>query len=416
MCMSGDIPAQGRIAALDVLRGVAVMGIFSVNVIGFAMPDAAYLNPAAYGGAVGANLVLWAVNFILVDNKMRCLFSALFGASLLLVAERAEAAGLSAAGVHYRRMGWLLVFGLAHFYLVWDGDILSLYAPVGMLAFAFRRLPVERLLSAALVFLLVDAAIMGLLWHAFAAGEAVASRPGASAAIVAQWHQDAENLVPPLPADFARDLALYRGGWLGIVAGRLHDNLAGPLVNLAIVGPQTLGLMLLGMAGLRSGFLTGAWQPARYRRLLRTGLAIGLPAHAALAFWTWRSAFSASAVFGSYFLWSVPFYYLQALAYAAGLILLARRGGAAVTRVAAAGRTAFTNYLGTSLAASALFFGWGLGLYGRLDRLHAWLVVPCLWAAMLLWSKPWLERFRYGPFEWVWRSLARARIEPLRRA
>lgn len=84
-----------RILTLDVLRGVAVMGIFSVNVVGFAMPDAAYLNPAAYGGASGANLAVWVLNFVLIDNKMRCLFSLLFGASLLLVAERAEAAGRS---------------------------------------------------------------------------------------------------------------------------------------------------------------------------------------------------------------------------------------------------------------------------------------------------------------------------------
>src|SRR4051794_16287417 len=113
------------------------MGIFSVNVIGFAMPEAAYLNPAAYGGSTGANLALWAATFVLVDNKMRTLFSILFGASLLLVVERAEAAGRSGAAVHYRRMGWLLLFGLVHFYGIWSGDILSLYAPVGMAAFAF---------------------------------------------------------------------------------------------------------------------------------------------------------------------------------------------------------------------------------------------------------------------------------------
>lgn len=413
--MTAATGAGERILALDLVRGAAVMGIFSVNVIGFAMPDPAYLNPAAYGGAAGANLAVWALNFVLVDNKMRCLFSALFGASLLLVAERAEAAGLSAAGVHYRRMAWLLAFGLAHFYLLWDGDILSLYAPVGMLAFAFRKMPVEKLLSAALVFLLVDAAIMGLLWHAFGAGEAAASAPGASAATLAQWHSDAENLVPPLPGDLARDLALYRGGWTGIIAGRLRENGAGPLVNLAIVGPQTLGLMLLGMAGLKTGFLAGAWEPDRYRRLFRIGVAIGLPVQAALAWWAWRSGFSASAVFGSYFLWSAPFYYVQALGYAAGLILLARRGGPVAARLAAAGRAAFTNYLGTSLIASTLFFGWGVGLYGRLDRLQAWLVVPCVWAVILIWSEPWLERFRYGPFEWAWRSLARGRIEPMRR-
>jgi uncharacterized protein len=407
-------PGQ-RILTLDLLRGVAVMGIFSVNVIGFAMPDPAYLNPTAYGGATGANFAVWALNFILIDNKMRCLFSALFGASLLLVAERAEAAGRSPAAAHVSRMFWLLVFGLLHFYLVWDGDILSLYAPIGMLAYAFRRLPAERLVAAAIVFLLMDAAIMTELWRGFAAGEAAARAPGASAANILQWRSDAEDLIPLAPGDLARDLATYRGGWAGIVAHRLHDNALGPVVNLILVGPQTLGLMLLGMAGLKSGFLAGAWDAARYRRLALFGLAIGLPAHAAIAWWTWRSGFPSAMVFGSYFLFSMPFYYLQAAGYAAAIVLLARRSGTLVARLAAVGRAAFSNYLGTSLVAAALFFGYGFGLYGRLDRLEAWLVVPALWTLMLLWSKPWLERWRYGPFEWLWRSLARWRLQPMRR-
>ncbi|MEA3035542.1 MAG: uncharacterized protein QOH04_1307 [Sphingomonadales bacterium] len=413
--MTAATEPSPRILTLDLLRGVAVMGIFSVNVFGFAMPDPAYLNPTAYGGATGANLAVWGLNFVLIDNKMRCLFSALFGASLLLVAERAEAAGRSPAAAHYSRMLWLLVFGLLHFYLVWDGDILSLYAPVGMVAFAFRRLPVERLVAAAIVFLLMDAAIMAELWRGHAAGEAAAHAPGASAATILQWRSDADDLIPLAPADLARDLAAWRGGWAGIVAHRLHDNALGPVVNLILIGPQTLGLMLLGMAGLKSGFLTGAWGAMRYRRLAFVGLAIGLPAHAAIAWWTWRSGFPGALVFGSYFLFSMPFYYLQAAAYAAALVLLARRGGALVARLAAAGRAAFSNYLGTSLVASGLFYGFGLGLYGRLDRLEAWLVAPLLWALMLLWSKPWLDRFRYGPFEWLWRSLARGKLQPMRR-
>jgi uncharacterized protein len=84
-------------------------------------------------------------------------------------------------------------------------------------------------------------------------------------------------------------------------------------------------------------------------------------------------------------------------------------------RIAAAGRCAFSNYLGTSLLAAFIFNGWGLGLYGSLSRWQAWCLVPAFWAAMLLWSKPWLDRFRYGPFEWAWRSLSRGKLQPMRK-
>jgi uncharacterized protein len=404
---SPAVSTSERILTLDVLRGIAVMGIFSVNVISFAMPEAAYLNPAAYGGASGVNLATWAANFVLIDNKMRCLFSVLFGASLLLVVERAQ----SPASVHYRRMGWLLLFGLAHYYLVWDGDILTLYAPIGMLAFAFRKMPVEGLLGAACGLLLLGLAMMAAIWNGFAVGEVAAH---ASPAALAEWRSDASMILPPTPAELAHDFAIYRGGWAAIVAHRLQSDAFGPLLNLVAFGPQTLALMLLGMAGLKSGFLTGAWEAARYRRLLLLGLAVGLPAHAAIAWWSWRSGFPPTGVFAAYSLVSVPFYLVQAAGYAAGFVLLARRGGALAGRLAATGRAAFTNYLGTSLVAAFLFFG-PIGLYGRLDRFHAWLVAPCLWLVMLAWSKPWLDRFRYGPFEWAWRSLSRGRLQPMRR-
>jgi uncharacterized protein len=126
--MATTSPASDRIFSLDIIRGVAVMGIFSVNIIAFAMIEAAYFNPSAYGGWDGADLGLWAANMLVIDGKMRTLFSMLFGASTLLVIERAEAAGRSGPKVHIRRMLVLLGFGLIHFYLIWFGDILVLYA------------------------------------------------------------------------------------------------------------------------------------------------------------------------------------------------------------------------------------------------------------------------------------------------
>jgi uncharacterized protein len=106
----------------------------------------------------------------------------------------------------------------------------------------------------------------------------------------------------------------------------------------------------------------------------------------------------------------------MAFGYAALIILLSRSFGPLAQRIAAAGRCAFSNYLGTSLLAAFFFNGWGLGLYGSLSRWQAWSIVPVFWALMLLWPKPWLEHFNYGPFEWAWRSLARGKLQPMRRA
>ena len=102
-------------------------------------------------------------------------------------------------------------------------------------------------------------------------------------------------------------------------------------------------------------------------------------------------------------------------AIAALIILVTRKGGWLTQRIAAAGRAAFTNYLGTSILMTAIFYGWGLGLYGELPRAQLWLVVIAMWVLMLAWSKPWLERYQYGPFEWLWRSLARGELQPMRK-
>ena len=137
--MSDAAPAGERIATLDIVRGVAVMGIFGDEHRRLRHARGSLSEPDGLWHAGPADLASWVFSFILIDGKMRGLFSFLFGASLLLVVERAEASGRNPAAVHYSRMVWLLVFGLIHFYLIWWGDILSLYAPIGMIAFLFRR-------------------------------------------------------------------------------------------------------------------------------------------------------------------------------------------------------------------------------------------------------------------------------------
>jgi len=170
------------------------------------------------------------------------------------------------------------------------------------------------------------------------------------------------------------------------------------------------------MAALKSGFLSGGWDPDRYRRIALTGFAIGIPLSALLAYLLWADGFSVPMQFSLSLAGTVPVRPAMIVATAALIILVTRRGGALTGRIAAAGRVAFTNYLGTSILMTGLFYGYGGGLFGRLSRIELWIVVVAMWALMLLWSKPWLERYRYGPFEWLWRSLARGEIHPMRRS
>ncbi|WP_294122939.1 DUF418 domain-containing protein [Sphingomonas sp.] len=405
--------SSDRIFSLDMIRGVAVMGIFSVNIIAFAMIDGAYFNPSAYGGWHGADLGLWATNMLLIDGKMRTLFSMLFGASTLLVIERAEAGRLSGPKVHIRRMLVLLGFGLIHFYLIWFGDILVLYACSGLIAFLFRKLPVQRLVALGASFLLVGMLLFsGFMFSQYQA-DIAAHAPGATQQAIKEWNDGLGNFFPTA-AEIAKDKALHLGTWLNLVKDNL-DHWKRIIGNTLVFMPDTIGLMLLGMAGYKSGFLTGEWDDAAYARVARIAIPIGLAACACIVAYDIMSNFYIIGVFAAFVILATPFITIMAFGYAALIIPLSRGQGWLARRIAAAGRSAFTNYLGTSLIATFVFYGWGLGLYGSVSRWQAWLLVPVVWAIMLTWSKPWLEHFQYGPLEWAWRSLARGKWQPMRR-
>ena len=405
--------AGARYLTLDVIRGIAVMGILSVNIVNFSMVQAAYLNPQAYRDASIGDLILWAVNMLLVDGKFRSLFSMLFGASMLLVIDKAEAAGEWGAWLHVRRMAVLLAIGLAHAVLVWHGDILTLYAMAGFIALLWARSSVPRMIAAASILAIVNTILFGAIAATLVHQDIAAHAPNAAPEMIRNWNANASSVFA-IPSDIARDQAIYGGSWSGIVAHEWSKLWAIFSNSLALM-PDTLSLMLVGMAGYRSGFFTGAWDDRTYRRIATWGIGIGLAGHAALVVADLMTGFYVPLVLGGFLAAMVPFRFAQALGYAALFVLWSRRNSRAVKRVAAVGRAAFTNYIVTSLVCTAIFYGWGLGLYGEVTRVEAWLVVPLVWALMLLWSKPWLARFQYGPLEWLWRSLARGRPQAMRK-
>ncbi len=409
------MPATERIRTIDTVRGVAVLGILVMNIIGFGFPGSAYLNPMDTGGDTGLNLPLWALAYVTVDGKMRALFAMLFGASMLLMAEGAPEG--QAMRRHAARMLVLFLFGMVHASLLWSGDILLPFAIVGLLLFPARHLPAERLFLLGVVALALQASINLMFgWQAVQA-EAAARLPGAGEAAKEAW-ASLRGVTISDPAAVARETAMYRGGLAEILAIRHEAVLFARLFLLPFeFFAETVGLMLIGMGLYRLGWWQGGFEPGHYRRLAGILIPVGWAGGALLALAFYRSGFAPAAFFftDAARVFVAP---AVALGYAALVILAVQRGRLPRlgSRLAACGRMALSNYLLASVLANLVFTGLGLGLYADLGRAQAYAVVLGIWAVQLAWSPWWLARFRHGPAEWLWRSLARWERQPFRQA
>jgi len=407
-------PVSGaeRIVALDVLRGVAILGILVMNVQSFAMPFAAYSNPHGWGGEPTAvDLLVWAFAHLFAEQKFMTLFSILFGAGAALMLDRLQAKGLPAARVHYRRMGGLILIGAAHGYLLWYGDILFGYGVCGLLLYPFRNVRPARLLAVGFVVLCVAPAIgqgFGLYLSQLPA------------------EQQAELMAGMVPSDeaVAYEVETYRQGWLAQMRHRVPTSLAFQTVFLLLFTFwRALGLMLVGMALYRWAVITAGRSPGLYRRLALWGFGLGLPICVAGLLLIVAREFDFQVV------WLVAgvVNYLGSLGVSLGYLALVMlwclseapsAATAAVRRsLAAVGRMALTNYLlQTVLCVFVFYGGLGLGLFGHVSRLEQWLVVLAVWGFQLLVSPWWLERFRFGPAEWLWRTMTYLRPQPMRRS
>ena len=407
--------AGERILTLDVIRGIAVMGILSVNIVGMAMIEDAYFYPPAYGFHSTGDKVMWALNSIFVDGRFRAMFSILFGASMTFVVTRAIEAGKKGWQVHYARMIVLLLFGCIHYYVLWWGDILMNYALVGMVAFAFWRLKPSLLVlaaCAALAYSYVPAVVFGLPEiHEIKLG----MQPGASPALQEKAHK-AFAQITPSPAELESDRQAHESLAAHTRAMSHGDAALDPWESVYGYGIETLGFMLLGIAAFKTGFLTGEWPRRRYVEIAVACLGFDLLIQTYAAYLILQANLDPFTFMPWDRIFLSPLRAVGGFGYIALIILLFSRRSALAERFAAIGRAAFTNYLGSTIIATLVFFGTFGGLYGQLSRGQAWLIVPVIWAVMLLWSKPWLERYNYGPFEWAWRSLSRWKLQPMRKA
>jgi uncharacterized protein len=425
---AGPVLGTERVGAIDTLRGVAVLGILLMNILAFAYPFAASFNPTVAGGVTGVNLWIWAVNTALFEGKMRAIFSMLFGAGMLVLTSRLEERGLGAqaADIYYRRVLWLFVFGLIHAYFIWWGDILFFYSVLGLFLFPLRRLSARTLVTAGVVLLLIGAGrslgnaieLNTVKTAAQAADAAAASgQPLSDAQKAAQkaW-ADRVKEAQPNPDDLKRETDAYRGSYASAFRQR-----AGFLVT---GHPQWLynfffydigGMMLVGIGLLKLGVFTARLSYRTYALLVLIGYGVGVP----LASWAVvhdiRSGFDPAAVASGVALHEVVRLPI-ALGHIAIVMLVCKAGGFRwmTSPLAAVGQTAFSGYILTSLICTTIFYGYGFGQFGYLQRYQLYLIVIGVWVVLLVASPLWLTRFRFGPLEWLWRSLTYVRRQPMK--
>lgn len=403
-----------RIESLDFIRGLAVMGIVLANIVIFGQPLTAATWPGGFLVPDGdPDGWMWIAQFVLIDGKMRGLFTLLFGAGLMLFMEKAWARGATRS-LQVRRLAWLLAFGLLHFFLLWQGDILTLYALCGLAALACVRWEMEKQIAAALVAYVAGAVLWSAMLYYF---YLIAETPFGEAPMMAEVRAGALAARSVPIADAAIETALMRdGSWLANVSHRIDAHGLDWLTGLRQVAWETIPLMLLGMGLYRAGLFDGRLDPRKQRIWGWAGLLGGAVATLLLALWVQAKGFTYFSTLYAFVGPSMMTRLPMILGLAA---LLALRAPGATgwlgQRIVATGRMAFSNYLGTSFVMLFVFSGWALDLFGRLDRAQLYFVALLGWAIMLTWSQPWLARFRYGPLEWLWRCLTYGRLFPLRR-
>jgi uncharacterized protein len=426
------VTRAARVRALDTLRGVAVFGILMMNITAFGLLLPAYFSPLADGGGTGINLRVYEVMTVGFEGTMRGIFSLLFGAGIVLLTQRMEdaGAGIMAAEIHFRRMLWMMAFGVIHWVLLlWLGEILFAYSMCGLLLFAPRKLA-PRLQLAIAGGLLALAVIQAQVeyWEIrsaydeyTAAEQAKASGSALSegqAAAIDGWQEREAELAPDQGAvDFFT--GYHEGSWWNAVITQFDLSFGFQWTEFPHWAfTDLLPFMLIGMALLKLGVLTGAAPARTYLAMIVVGYGIGVPLGIYEVNLLVQGQFSPLAAAEA-----ERTYQISRLAMVAGhlglLLLWIKAGvfGSLQRALASVGQMALTNYLMQTVICTWLFYDFAMGpaLYSDLERHQLYYVVAAIWAVELVWSPLWLKYYRFGPFEWLWRSLTYWKLQPMRR-
>ena len=440
---SGTNPAaltpvtQGdRIIIIDSVRGIALLGILLMNIMVFALPQQLMMNIYIRNELSGPNYYLWWITGGIFEGTMRGLFTLLFGAGCLLLIQRLEKKqpGLYVADIYYRRLIWLLLFGLLNaFIFLWFGDILYSYAICGLFLLPFRKMKAGWLLGLGILLMFISTFKSTLDIYSAKAirvkGEKIEALLKKNPDLKLTETQEADKTkwegfkerskIENLRKKVDESIKDMHKGYFSIM-GTVKD------MNVRIQSTlfyteyfwDIMCLLLIGMALFKWGVLTGGRSKRFYWLMMLTSYTLGLTS----------GIYELQAMFHTRFDYTRLadkigiFYYhekrlLTTLGHLGVIMLLYKYGiaRAFLNSMAKVGQMAFTNYLAQSIICAFIFLGFGLGKYGVLQRYQVYLVMAGIWVFQVIFSMVWLRYFYFGPFEWVWRSLTYWKKQPMRK-
>jgi uncharacterized protein len=418
--------ANTRISSIDTLRGFALLGILLMNIVGFAFPFAAYFNPVFDGATHGINFLVYGFMELFAEGAMRTLFSMLFGAGLLLFVAKPYASESKVERLFYRRTLILMGFGVidAYFFL-WLGDILFVYGAAGLLLYFFRNLsPVK--LAASGLFLLACLTLLHSVNHieakelrqsvsAIEAFSGEAAKAEAQLGVLAQWETFLSDQFLS-PKQLAGELVQRKSGYWANIVSQAPITISQQTWGLVFGSLwDALAMMLLGMAMMKWRIFNAQRSTRFYCVLCAGGFTVGLGVNAYEVFQLkasgfemyWSASFRPSYEIGRLFM---------ALGYIGAIMLICKQevlcsGQRALAWV---GKMALANYLSHSIICNSIFMGFGLGLAGELERYEIYPIVAGIWIFQLVFSAWWLQKFKFGPAEWLWRTLTYGERQPLK--
>ena len=420
------IQQKSRINALDVIRGIALLGILLMNIHGMGLPFA-YSDPTIAGGSDGLNLKVWVVNNMLFEGTMRGLFTLLFGAGVVLLTSRLEksGAGITTADIYFRRILWLLLFGLINVWvLFWDGDILYPYALFALMLFPFRNASIKNLIliGSALI-------LLGILWdvsdhrnHLKSQREGTEAqalqRQGATLTETQETSlKDWEKFkAKKTPKEVQKNIKEMHQGYVEVLWAKVKKNqFMQTWIPYRVWFWDILSYMLLGMAFFKLRIFHGERSNAFYWSMLIIGYVVGLTVNYFETRQLLDSKFDAMVLSSTRQTYQVGRLFTT-LGHIGLFMLFIKSGtiGFLQKALAAVGTLALTNYLLHSVITSIIFYGFGFSLYGKLQRYELYYIVVGIWIFQLIVSPIWVTYFHYGPAEWLWRSLTYQKKQPFR--